>query len=108
MQARLYVLVEYISQFYRALAPITQWGMFLYASYSGLEVISGFLFCTLYVFCKIFELAERGKSLKKAISTFRRNIVSSIGISLQFKINPCLYLLAGIGACAHKGRTRCC
>lgn len=76
LQARLYVLVEYISQFYRALAPITQWGMFLYASYSGLEVISGFLFCTLYVFCKIFELAERGKSLKKAISTFRRNIVS--------------------------------
>ncbi|XP_030562814.1 uncharacterized protein LOC115764101 [Drosophila novamexicana] len=76
VRARLYVLVEYISQFYRALAPITQWFLFLYESYSGLEVISGGLFSSLYIGAKIFELLERGKSLKKAISTFRRNIDS--------------------------------
>ncbi|KAH8417523.1 hypothetical protein KR222_001376 [Zaprionus bogoriensis] len=76
VRARLYVLVEYTSQFYRALAPITQWFMFLYESYSGLEVISGGLFSSLYIAAKIFELLDRGKALKKAISTFRRNIDS--------------------------------
>ncbi|XP_017084193.2 E3 ubiquitin-protein ligase RNFT1 [Drosophila eugracilis] len=76
VRARLYVLVEYISQFYRALTPITQWFMFLYESYSGLEVVSGGLFSALYLGAKIFELVERAKSLKKAIVTFRKNIDS--------------------------------
>ncbi|TDG48775.1 hypothetical protein AWZ03_004887 [Drosophila navojoa] len=76
VRARLYVLVEYTSQFYRALAPITQWSCFLYESYSGLEVISGGLFASMYIGAKIFELLERGKALKKAVSTFRRNIDS--------------------------------
>ncbi|EDV93049.1 E3 ubiquitin-protein ligase RNFT1 [Drosophila grimshawi] len=76
VRARLYVLVEYTSQFYRALVPMSQWFMFLYESYSGLEVISGGLFSSLYLGAKIFELLERGKSLKKAITTFRRNIDS--------------------------------
>lgn len=76
VRARLYVLVEYISQFYRALTPITQWCLFLYESYSGLEVISGGLLSSLYIGAKVFDLVERGKSLKKAIATFRRNIDS--------------------------------
>ncbi|XP_020817459.1 uncharacterized protein LOC110191068 [Drosophila serrata] len=76
VRARLYVLVEYISQFYRATAPITQWFLFLYESYSGLEVVSGGLFSALYLGAKIFELVERGKSLHKAIVTFRKNIDS--------------------------------
>ncbi|XP_030369615.1 uncharacterized protein LOC115620502 [Scaptodrosophila lebanonensis] len=76
VRARLYVLVEYTSQFYRALVPITQWFLFLYESYSGIEVISGGLFSSLYLGAKVFELLERGKSLKKAIVTFRRNIDS--------------------------------
>ncbi|XP_017110226.2 E3 ubiquitin-protein ligase RNFT1 [Drosophila bipectinata] len=76
VRARLYVLVEYSSQFYRALTPITQWFMFLYESYSGLEVVSGGLFSALYLGAKIFELVDRGKSLKKAIVTFRKNIDS--------------------------------
>ncbi|EDW81198.2 uncharacterized protein Dwil_GK11936 [Drosophila willistoni] len=76
VRARLYVLVEYLSQFYRALTPITQWFYYLYESYSGLEVISGGFFCSMYLGAKIFELIERGKSLKKAIVTFRRNIDS--------------------------------
>ncbi|XP_033165137.1 E3 ubiquitin-protein ligase RNFT1 [Drosophila mauritiana] len=76
VRARLYVLVEYISQFYRAMTPITQWFLFLYESYSGLEVVSGGLFSALYLGAKIFELVERGKSLKKAIVTFRKNIDS--------------------------------
>ncbi|KAH8326527.1 hypothetical protein KR067_009777 [Drosophila pandora] len=76
VRARLYVLVEYSSQFYRALTPITQWFLFLYESYSGLEVVSGGLFSALYLGAKIFELVERGKSLKKAIVTFRKNIDS--------------------------------
>ncbi|KAM8707253.1 hypothetical protein ACLKA7_011362 [Drosophila subpalustris] len=76
VRARLYVLVEYISQFYRALAPITQWFHFLYESYSGMEVISGGLLSCMYLGAKIFELLERGKSLKKSITTFRRNIDS--------------------------------
>ncbi|KAH8381874.1 hypothetical protein KR009_000696 [Drosophila setifemur] len=76
VRARLYVLVEYISQFYRALTPITQWFLFLYESYSGLEVVSGGLFSALYLGAKVFELVERGKSLNKAIVTFRRNIDS--------------------------------
>ncbi|BFF91175.1 E3 ubiquitin-protein ligase RNFT1 [Drosophila madeirensis] len=76
VRARLYVLVEYISQFYRALTPITQWFMFLYESYSGLEVVSGGLFSALYLGAKIFELVERAKSLHKAVVTFRRNIDS--------------------------------
>ncbi|KAH8362726.1 hypothetical protein KR084_000313 [Drosophila pseudotakahashii] len=75
VRARLYVLVEYTSQFYRAMTPISQWFMFLYESYSGLEVVSGGLFSALYLGAKIFELVERGKSLKKAIVTFRKNIV---------------------------------
>lgn len=69
------MLVEYISQFYRAMTPITQWLLFLYESYSGLEVVSGGLFSAMYLGAKIFELVERGKSLKKAIVTFRKNIV---------------------------------
>ncbi|XP_001358810.4 uncharacterized protein [Drosophila pseudoobscura] len=76
VRARLYVLVEYISQFYRALTPITQWFMFLYESYSGLEVVSGGLFSALYLGAKIFELVERAKSLHKSVVTFRRNIDS--------------------------------
>nr|AAM48370.1 LD44641p [Drosophila melanogaster] len=76
VRARLYVLVEYISQFYRAMTPITQWLLFLYESYSGLEVVSGGLFSAMYLGAKIFELVERGKSLKKAIVTFRKNIDS--------------------------------
>ncbi|XP_016952810.1 RING finger and transmembrane domain-containing protein 2 [Drosophila biarmipes] len=76
VRARLYVLVEYTSQFYRAMTPITQWFLFLYESYSGLEVVSGGLFSALYLGAKIFELVERGKSLKKAIVTFRKNIDS--------------------------------
>ncbi|XP_017113954.1 E3 ubiquitin-protein ligase RNFT1 [Drosophila elegans] len=76
VRARLYVLVEYISQFYRAMTPITQWFLFLYESYSGLEIVSGGLFSALYLGAKIFELVERGKSLKKAIVTFRKNIDS--------------------------------
>ncbi|EDW43430.1 E3 ubiquitin-protein ligase RNFT1 [Drosophila sechellia] len=76
VRARLYVLVEYISQFYRAMTPITQWFLFLYESYSGLEVVSGGLFSALYLGAKIFELVERGKSLKNAIVTFRKNIDS--------------------------------
>ncbi|KAH8337114.1 hypothetical protein KR059_000198, partial [Drosophila kikkawai] len=76
VRARLYVLVEYISQFYRATAPITQWFLFLYESYSGLEVVSGGLFSALYLGAKVFELVERGKSLRKAIVTFRKNIDS--------------------------------
>ncbi|XP_016981456.1 RING finger and transmembrane domain-containing protein 2 [Drosophila rhopaloa] len=76
VRARLYVLVEYISQFYRAMTPISQWFLFLYESYSGLEVVSGGLFSALYLGAKIFELVERGKSLKKAIVTFRKNIDS--------------------------------
>jgi len=52
--------VEYISQFYRALAPITQWFLFLFESYSGLEVISGGLLSSFYIGAKIFELLERG------------------------------------------------
>ena len=40
LQARLYVLVEYLSQFYRSLAPVRQWLMFLFESYTGLEVVS--------------------------------------------------------------------
>ncbi|EDX14161.1 GD18324 [Drosophila simulans] len=71
VRARLYVLVEYISQFYRAMTPITQWFLFLYESYSGLEVVSGGLFSALYLGAKIFELVERGKSLKKAIDSER-------------------------------------
>ncbi|XP_017046840.1 uncharacterized protein LOC108091954 [Drosophila ficusphila] len=76
VRARLYVLVEYTSQFYRALTPISQWFLFLYESYSGLEVVSGGLFSALYLGAKIFELVERGKSLKKSIVTFRKNIDS--------------------------------
>ncbi|XP_034484741.1 uncharacterized protein LOC117789735 [Drosophila innubila] len=76
VRARLYVLVEYISQFYRALTPITQWFLFFFESYSALEVISGGLLSSFYIGAKIFELLERGKSLKKAITTFRRNIDS--------------------------------
>ncbi|KAH8294618.1 hypothetical protein KR018_000430 [Drosophila ironensis] len=76
VRARLYVLVEYSSQFYRALTPITQWFLFLYESYSGLEVVSGGLFSALYLGAKTFELVERGKSLQKAIVTFRNNIDS--------------------------------
>ncbi|ALC47433.1 CG13605 [Drosophila busckii] len=76
VRARLYVLVEYTSHFYRALCPISQWFIFLYESYSGLEIISGGLFASLYIGAKIFELLERGKMLKKAITTFRRNIDS--------------------------------
>ncbi|EDV53916.1 uncharacterized protein LOC6554348 [Drosophila erecta] len=76
LRARLYVLVEYTSQFYRAMTPITQWFLFLYESYSGLEVVSGGLLSALYTAAKIFELVERGKSLKKAIVTFRKNFDS--------------------------------
>ncbi|KAH8311784.1 hypothetical protein KR044_008038 [Drosophila immigrans] len=76
VRARLYVVVEYLSQFYRALTPITQWFMYLYESYAGLGAISGGLLAALYFGVKIFELAERGKSLKKSIATFRRDIDS--------------------------------
>ncbi|KAH8388392.1 hypothetical protein KR093_005543 [Drosophila rubida] len=76
VRARLYVVVEYLSQFYRALTPITQWFLYLYGSYEGLAVISGGLLASLYFGAKIFELTERGKSLKKSIATFRRDIDS--------------------------------
>uniref|UniRef100_A0A1A9X1B0 RING-type domain-containing protein n=1 Tax=Glossina brevipalpis TaxID=37001 RepID=A0A1A9X1B0_9MUSC len=73
VRARLYVLIEYISQFYRALAPITQWLKFLHESYTGLEVISGMLFSSFYIGAKIFELVERSKLLKRALLSFIRN-----------------------------------
>uniref|UniRef100_A0A1A9ZLA1 RING-type domain-containing protein n=1 Tax=Glossina pallidipes TaxID=7398 RepID=A0A1A9ZLA1_GLOPL len=72
-RARLYVLVEYVSQFYRALAPITQWLEFLHESYTGLEVISGMLFSSFYIGAKIFELVERSKLLKRSLLSFIRN-----------------------------------
>ncbi|XP_037896908.1 uncharacterized protein LOC119642021 isoform X2 [Glossina fuscipes] len=72
-RARLYVLVEYVSQFYRALAPITQWLEFLHESYTGLEVISGMLFSSFYIGAKIFELVERSKLLKRSLLSFVRN-----------------------------------
>ncbi|XP_060648462.1 uncharacterized protein LOC132786084 [Drosophila nasuta] len=76
VRARLYVVVEYLSQFYRALTPISQWFLYLYGSYTGLTVISGGLLSSLYIGAKIFELVDRGKSLKKSIATFRRDIDS--------------------------------
>ncbi|XP_013111818.2 RING finger and transmembrane domain-containing protein 2 isoform X1 [Stomoxys calcitrans] len=73
-RARLYALVEYISHFYRALAPMRQWLTFLFESYTGLEIISGILFSSFYLGAKGFELVERGKSLKKALVNFVRNM----------------------------------
>ncbi|KAI8119676.1 hypothetical protein FF38_14022 [Lucilia cuprina] len=73
-RARLYALIEYISQFYRALVPMRQWLTFLFESYTGLEVISGILFSAFYMGAKGFEFVERGKPLKKALINFVRNM----------------------------------
>ncbi|XP_075157595.1 uncharacterized protein LOC142230795 isoform X2 [Haematobia irritans] len=73
-RARLYALVEYTSHFYRALAPMRQWLTYLFESYTGLEIISGILFSSFYLGAKGFEFVERGKSLKKALVNFIRNM----------------------------------
>ncbi|KAM7361558.1 uncharacterized protein ACRADG_012568 [Cochliomyia hominivorax] len=73
-RGRLYALIEYISQFYRALVPMRQWLTFLFESYAGLEVISGILFSAFYLGAKGFEFVERGKPLKKALINFVRNM----------------------------------
>ncbi|XP_073818589.1 uncharacterized protein isoform X2 [Musca autumnalis] len=73
-RARLYALIEYISHFYRALVPMRQWLTYLFESYTGLEIISGILFSSFYLGAKGFEFVERGKSLKKALVNFIRNM----------------------------------
>ncbi|XP_054725234.1 E3 ubiquitin-protein ligase RNFT1 [Anastrepha obliqua] len=65
-RTRLYVFIEFFSQFYRSLVPIQHWLLFLFASYSGLHAISGVLFSSTYIVLKGCELADRGKSLKKS------------------------------------------
>lgn len=74
-RARLYALLECISQLYRSLTPITQWISIFYGYYDEYEFISP-IQLIMYLIVKIFELKLRFKNLRNAITVFRSNIDS--------------------------------
>ncbi|XP_067617483.1 uncharacterized protein [Eurosta solidaginis] len=76
-RTRLYVFVEFFSQFYRSLVPIRQWLLFLFESYSGLHAISGVMFSSAYIVLKGCELADRGKTLKKSFFNLLKDVDKS-------------------------------
>lgn len=71
-RGRLYALLEYISQLYRSLTPITQYVNYIDESYPDVGII-GTVLLTLYMFFKFLELFLRYSFLKKAFANFGSN-----------------------------------
>lgn len=75
-QGKYYLLIEAISQFYRATVPMYSWMSYFREAYQGAEVILGILLASFYGATKIRDILCRGKLLINASIKFWQNVVS--------------------------------
>ncbi|CAO1379701.1 unnamed protein product [Diamesa serratosioi] len=69
-RGRVYLMIESISQLYRAIVPIQPWLMYLLESYEGTEKIMGVILSAAYMVAKGSDILQRVKFLKKSAVKF--------------------------------------
>jgi len=69
-RGRVYLLIEAISQLYRALVPIQLWLIYLLESYKGTEKIMGVILSAAYIVAKGSDILQRVKFLKRSFIKF--------------------------------------
>ncbi|XP_053671730.1 RING finger and transmembrane domain-containing protein 2 [Anopheles nili] len=60
-RGKVYLMIESLSQLYRATAPIQPWTIFLFESYSGSEKMFGVILFVVYIVAKATDLLDRIK-----------------------------------------------
>uniref|UniRef100_A0A182MH46 RING-type domain-containing protein n=1 Tax=Anopheles culicifacies TaxID=139723 RepID=A0A182MH46_9DIPT len=65
-RGKVYLMIESLSQLYRAAAPIQLWIIFLFESYSGTEKAFGFTLTLVYIVAKSIDLHERFKFCRRS------------------------------------------
>uniref|UniRef100_A0A182Q3L3 RING-type domain-containing protein n=1 Tax=Anopheles farauti TaxID=69004 RepID=A0A182Q3L3_9DIPT len=65
-RGKVYLMIESLSQLYRAAAPIQPWLIFLFESYSGSEKMVGVILSAVYLLAKFTDLLDRFKFCRRS------------------------------------------
>ncbi|XP_050068970.1 E3 ubiquitin-protein ligase RNFT1 [Anopheles maculipalpis] len=65
-RGKVYLMIEALSQLYRAAAPIQPWLTFLFESYSGSEKMVGVILSAVYIVAKSTDLLDRIKFCRRS------------------------------------------
>uniref|UniRef100_A0AAG5CNY8 RING-type domain-containing protein n=1 Tax=Anopheles atroparvus TaxID=41427 RepID=A0AAG5CNY8_ANOAO len=65
-RGKVYLMIESLSQLYRAAAPIQPWLIFLFESYSGSEKMVGVILSAVYIVAKSTDLLDRIKFCRRS------------------------------------------
>uniref|UniRef100_A0A2M4A718 Putative ring finger and transmembrane domain-containing protein 2 n=1 Tax=Anopheles triannulatus TaxID=58253 RepID=A0A2M4A718_9DIPT len=65
-RGKIYLMIESLSQLYRAAAPIQPWLVFLFESYSGSEKMVGVILSAVYIVAKSTDLLDRIKFCRRS------------------------------------------
>lgn len=65
-RGKVYLMIESLSQLYRAAAPIQPWLIFLFESYSGSEKMVGVILSAVYIVAKSTDLLDRIKFVRRS------------------------------------------
>ncbi|XP_003436880.2 E3 ubiquitin-protein ligase RNFT1 isoform X1 [Anopheles gambiae] len=65
-RGKVYLMIESLSQLYRAAAPIQPWLIFLFESYSGSEKMVGVILSAVYIVAKSTDLLDRVKFCRRS------------------------------------------
>uniref|UniRef100_A0A182PSS3 RING-type domain-containing protein n=1 Tax=Anopheles epiroticus TaxID=199890 RepID=A0A182PSS3_9DIPT len=66
IRGKVYLMIESLSQLYRAAAPIQPWLIFLFESYSGSEKMVGVILSAVYIVAKSTDLLDRIKFCRRS------------------------------------------
>ncbi|XP_058062195.1 RING finger and transmembrane domain-containing protein 2 [Anopheles bellator] len=66
-RGKIYLMIESLSQLYRAAAPIQPWLIFLFESYSGSEKMVGVILSAVYIVAKSTDLLDRVKFCRRSL-----------------------------------------
>uniref|UniRef100_A0A182VGI9 Uncharacterized protein n=1 Tax=Anopheles merus TaxID=30066 RepID=A0A182VGI9_ANOME len=84
-RGKVYLMIESLSQLYRAAAPIQPWLIFLFESYSGSEKMVGVILSAVYIVAKSTDLLDRVKFCRRSFVKLLQKTVSIV-MTMKYEI----------------------